>query len=96
MSVLEAWAYGLPVVMTPECNLPEGVACQAALEIRSGGGSFQGSDFSFQQGLRTLLEMSDRERADMGMRGRRLVEGKFTWQKVATNMKALYEDILSG
>ena len=96
MSVLEAWAYGLPVLMTPECNLPEGFACQAALEIRSGGGSFQGSDFSFQQGLRTLLEMSDLERAAMGMRGRHLVEERFTWQKVAAQMKELYEDILSG
>jgi len=96
MSVLEAWSYGLPVLMTPECNLPEGFACKAALEIRSAGVSFQGSDFSFQQGLRTLLEMADQERAAMGMQGRRLVEAKFTWQKVAANMNALYEDILSG
>jgi glycosyltransferase involved in cell wall biosynthesis len=94
MSVLEAWAYGLPVVMTPECNLPEGFASRAAVEIRSGAGSFQTSDFSFQQGLRTLLEMSDHERAVMGMRGRRLVEEKFTWQKVAAQMLGLYEDVL--
>jgi poly(glycerol-phosphate) alpha-glucosyltransferase len=95
MSVLEAWSYGLPVLMTPECNLPEGFACKAALEIRSGEGSFQGSDFSFQKGLRTLLEMADQERVAMGMRGRKLVEEKFTWQKVAAQMRALYEDILS-
>ena len=94
MSVLEAWAYGLPVVMTPECNLPEGFASHAALEIRSGEGSFQGSDFSFQQGLRTLLEMSDHERAAMGVRGRRLVEDRFTWPKVAAQMLGLYEDVL--
>jgi poly(glycerol-phosphate) alpha-glucosyltransferase len=30
MSVLEAWAHGLPVVMTPECNLPEGFAADAS------------------------------------------------------------------
>jgi glycosyltransferase involved in cell wall biosynthesis len=94
MSVLEAWSYGLPVVMTPECNLPEGFASRAAVEIRSGEGSFQGSDFSFQQGLRTLLEISDHERAAMGMRGRKLVEEKFTWQKVAAQMLGLYEDLL--
>jgi glycosyltransferase involved in cell wall biosynthesis len=94
MSVLEAWSYGLPVVMTPECNLPEGFASGAALEIQSGEGSFQGSDFSFQQGLRTLLEMSDRERAAMGMQGRRLVEEKFTWSKVAAQMKEVYESLL--
>lgn len=87
MSVLEAWSYGLPVVMTPECNLPEGFACGAALEIRSGKGSFQ-------WGMRALIEMTNHERAAMGMRGRRLVEERFTWSKVAGRMKALYEDVI--
>ena len=87
MSVLEAWSYGLPVVMTPECNLPEGFAYGAALEIRSGEGSFQG-------GMRALIEMTNHERAAMGMSGRRLVEERFTWPKVAAQMKALYEELL--
>jgi glycosyltransferase involved in cell wall biosynthesis len=87
MSVLEAWAYGLPVLMTPECNLPEGFASGAALEIRSGEGSFQ-------DGMRTLLEMTDQERAAMGLRGRRLVEERFTWPKVAAQMRRLYEELL--
>jgi poly(glycerol-phosphate) alpha-glucosyltransferase len=87
MSVLEAWAYGLPVVMTPECNFPEGFASGAALEIRSGEGSFQ-------NGMRTLIEMTDQERAAMGLRGRRLVEEKFTWSKVAAQMRRLYEEVL--
>ena len=90
MSVLEAWAYGLPVVMTPECNLPEGFATQAALEIRNGE---MGN--SKWDGLLALLDMSDSDRIEMGGRGRRLVEQKFTWPKVASQMKALYEDILS-
>jgi poly(glycerol-phosphate) alpha-glucosyltransferase len=87
MSVLEAWAYGLPVLMTPECNLPEGFASGAALEIRSGEGSFQ-------NGMRTLIEMTDQERAAMGLRGRLLVEEKFTWSKVAAQMRRLYEEVL--
>lgn len=33
MSVLEAWSYGLPVLMTKACNLPEGFSANAALEI---------------------------------------------------------------
>jgi poly(glycerol-phosphate) alpha-glucosyltransferase len=94
MSVLEAWSYGLPVVMTPECNLPEGFAKQAALEIRSGEGSFQGSDFSFQHGLRSLIEMTEAQRWEMGMRGRKLVEDRFTWPKVAEQMKEVYESLL--
>jgi poly(glycerol-phosphate) alpha-glucosyltransferase len=86
MSVLEAWSYGLPMVMTPECNLPEGFASGAALEIRSSAGGFEG--------MRTLIEMTDQERAAMGMRGRRLVEERFTWPKVAAQMKAVYENLL--
>jgi poly(glycerol-phosphate) alpha-glucosyltransferase len=91
MSVLEAWAYGLPVVMTPECNLPEGFATQAALEIRNGEMGNAKWD-----GLWALLDMSDSDRIEMGGRGRRLVEQKFTWPKVASQMKALYEEILGG
>jgi poly(glycerol-phosphate) alpha-glucosyltransferase len=33
MTVLEAWAYSKPVLMTPECNLPEGFEANAALRI---------------------------------------------------------------
>jgi poly(glycerol-phosphate) alpha-glucosyltransferase len=91
MSVLEAWAYGLPVVMTPECNLPEGFATQAALEIRNG--EMGNAKWS---GLQQLLDMSDSDRIEMGRRGRRLVEEKFTWPKVAAQMKQLYEEILGG
>jgi poly(glycerol-phosphate) alpha-glucosyltransferase len=32
MAVLEAWAAGVPTLMTAECNLPEGFAAGAALE----------------------------------------------------------------
>jgi poly(glycerol-phosphate) alpha-glucosyltransferase len=87
MSVLEAWAAGLPVVMTPECNLPEGFACRAALEIRN-------DEDSFRQGLQTLLEMTDGELVEMGLCGRRLVEEKFTWSRVAAQMHRLYKDVM--
>jgi poly(glycerol-phosphate) alpha-glucosyltransferase len=36
MTVLEAWAYAKPVLMTSECNLPEGFAAGAALQIGTG------------------------------------------------------------
>jgi glycosyltransferase involved in cell wall biosynthesis len=104
MSVLEAWSYGLPVVMTPECNLPEGFACGAALEILNSS-AFQPSTSHSQpatqtkldsdwEGLRSLIEMTDAQRWEMGMRGRKLVEGKFTWPKVAKSLKEIYESLL--
>ncbi len=50
MSVLEAWAYRLPVLMTDHCNLPEGFAHNAALRI--------GTDVpSIAEGLRTLFQL---------------------------------------
>jgi glycosyltransferase involved in cell wall biosynthesis len=104
MSVLEAWAYGLPVVMTPECNLPEGFASGAALEIRNSSTSQQATSHSplatptkwasDWDGLRELIEMPEAQRCAIGMRGRRLVEDKFTWPKVAARMKEIYESLL--
>ncbi len=97
MSVLEAWAYGLPVIMTPECNLPEGFAAHAAIEIRNEDkrvGSFQASPFSFINGLQTLFDMSETDRINMGRRGRLLVQEKFTWRKVASQMHMLFREFV--
>ena len=33
MVLLEAWAFGKPVLMTPQCNLPEGFEAGAAVRI---------------------------------------------------------------
>lgn len=101
MSVLEAWSYALPVVMTPECNLPEGFACGAALEIRNREPAAShsppatptklGSDWD---SLRELIEITEADRRALGMRGRRLVEERFTWPKVAKSLKEIYESLL--
>lgn len=103
MSVLEAWAYGLPVLMTPECNLPEGFAAGAAVRIgaedakKAECGKLKAESCgNIEGGLHALFEMSDVDRAAMGERGRRLVEERFTWPKVAAQMKEVYEWILGG
>ncbi len=89
MSVLEAWAYGLPVVMTDFCNLPEGFAAGAALRIEP-------NPKAIAQGLAELGGMSHADLSTMGAKGRTLVEGKFTWNKIASDMKAVYEWCLGG
>jgi poly(glycerol-phosphate) alpha-glucosyltransferase len=89
MSVLEAWAYGLPVVMTPECNLPEGFAADAAIRI--------GTDTeSIAQGLEALFSMSEGDLCKMGEKGRGLVKERFTWQTVAAQMREVYDWMLGG
>lgn len=89
MAVLEAWAYALPVLMTPACNLREGFAHSAALEIGT-------EPERIAEGIRTLVSMSDAERIAMGAAGRRLVEERFTWPNVARQMIEVYEWVLGG
>src|SRR5262249_14830197 len=89
MTVLEAWSYAKPVLMTPECNLPEGFSADAALRIGS-------SAYQIAAGLNQLFEMSDDDRAAMGTRGRTLVARQFSWPRIGEQMRTVYEWALSG
>jgi len=89
MSVLEAWSYELPVIMTDFCNLPEGFACGAAQRIEP-------EPDSISAGLTAFFAMEESARLGMGMRGRNLVGERFTWAHVADNMKAVYSWCLGG
>jgi glycosyltransferase involved in cell wall biosynthesis len=89
MTVLEAWAYGKPVLMTPECNLPEGFSAVAALRIGP-------SPEEIADGLRNLIKMSDDDRIAMGARGRDLVGKNFSWPRIGEQMRAVYEWVLGG
>lgn len=83
MAVLEAWSHGLPVLMTPECNLPEGFTAGAALRIGP-------TPPDTARGLSRLSRMAPGERRGMGARGRALVGERFTWPAVAGEMASVY------
>ncbi len=83
VSVLEAWAYGLPVAMTAHCNLPQGFAVGAAVCIDT-------TAMSIARGVLDVIAMTDEERSVMGMRGRRLVEEQFSWASYAEQMYSVY------
>lgn len=87
MVVLEAWAHSLPVLMTPQCNLPEGFATGAAIQVLP-------EVDSIAAGLVSLFETSVQDRLATGMRGRALVEAKFTWAKIAAQMHEIYSWLL--
>lgn len=89
MVVLEAWAYAKPVLMTPECNLPEGFQAGAAVPIAATESGVAG-------GLRELFAMSAADRAAMGQRARSLVEQRFTWPRVAAQMEEVYAWMLGA
>jgi glycosyltransferase involved in cell wall biosynthesis len=79
MSVLEAWACGLSVLATRECNVGDisdaqaGWECDATLD-------------SLGDGLRAALGASEAERNERGMNGRRLLGVRYSWPRIAREL----------
>lgn len=80
MVVLEAWAYGKPVLMTPQCNLPEGFQSESAIRIET-------TVESIVEGLCCMRATTREDRERIGMRGKELVRQKFTWSEVAKQVR---------
>lgn len=87
LSILEAWSYSLPVIMTSECNLPEGFSTNSAIRIEP-------TKESILEGLVSLLKMPNDELIQMGLNGRFLVQSEFSWYSVAKQMEDLYNWLL--
>ena len=89
MTVLEAWSYGLPALMTPACNLPEGIECGAAL-------SCEPRPDSIADAIDALARMDDAQRAEMGGAAKALVRERFDWNTIAAAMERLYSAVAGG
>lgn len=87
MTVLEAWAWGLPVIMTPQCNIPEGFESNAAIKIENNAESIY-------QNLTKFLSLSNEDQKNLGANGKELVKNHFTWDLSAKKMEELYEWML--
>jgi poly(glycerol-phosphate) alpha-glucosyltransferase len=87
MVVLEAWARNLPVLMTPACNLEEGFAAGAALPVDP-------EDGSICRGLDELFSMSAEQRRAIGAAGRQLISRRYSKDRVAAEMHAVYSWLL--
>lgn len=88
MAVLEAMAYGLPVVVTRQCNL----------DVSSFGGGLVGepSAESMADCLIRLFGLGDAERSAMGRRARAEVEARYTWPAIAGQFLSLYGWLSGG
>jgi len=89
MVLLEAWACGKPILMTPQCNLPEGFEAGAAVRVEP-------DEESILTGLRALLAMSDAERQAMGAKGRELAVRRYAWPVIAAEMAGVYRWLAAG
>lgn len=87
MAALEAWACGLPALLTSPCNLPEGFAAGAALRLEVGAEGIAA-------GLRTLFTLPAEQRYAMGRLGRELAAERFAWRRVAAEFDSVYRWML--
>ncbi|MFN0130100.1 MAG: glycosyltransferase [Verrucomicrobiales bacterium] len=89
MAVLEAWAMGMPTVISPQCHLPEGFQAGAAILTLP-------TKEHIVEALHQLASLTDSQRVAMGAQGRRLVAESFTWSSVAQRLHSVYAWLLDG
>jgi poly(glycerol-phosphate) alpha-glucosyltransferase len=87
MSVLEAWSYRLPVIMTKECNLSDAFEYECAIKIGT-------SIHSIEETLITFFSMSEKDQRELGDRGYKYVKNKYSWDQVAKQMFDVYSWII--
>jgi poly(glycerol-phosphate) alpha-glucosyltransferase len=83
MGALEALSCGLPVLLTPQCNLPEAESAGAAIGIAP-------DPEGIIPGLIRLFNMTPAARRAMGESGRRLIAAQFDWDVSAASFEDLY------
>jgi len=88
MSILEAMACGLPVVITRQCHFLEVEKMQAGKII----------DANVAELSETLIQllMNPLLCRKMGRSGKKLVRDQYTWEQAADKMIGCYEEILTG
>ena len=87
-TVVEALAYGKPCItstFTPWCELQEN-RC---------GWWVENTPEKLSDAIKEMMSLSDEGRRNMGLNGRRLIEAKYTWTKIAETVKTAYGE-LSG
>jgi len=82
MAVLEAAAHSLPIIMTTECNFPE-------LAIEGGALEVEPTIDELHQCLLTALNSSDQDRNSLGLKARNIVEDRYTWKTIASDINSL-------
>lgn len=87
-TVVDAMAHGKPVVTST--NTP----WQEVVERKCGWWVGNEPDV-LAKALREMMSFSDEARAEMGARGRQLVEEKYSWRAVAERLVVAYQQVLA-
>ncbi|WP_226700345.1 glycosyltransferase [Qipengyuania gaetbuli] len=87
MAVLEAWAAGVPTLMSEACHLPEGFAAGAAIDCGTGSDTIAAA-------LLAAFAMPDSEWDAMSLAARNLASGPFSQASVAKRWEGSYAALL--
>lgn len=85
---IEALAAGLPVILTDACNIPGIEEEECGIIVRPETNSIS----------EAMLQLANNRELgkQMGTRGRQLALAKYTWDRIATRMTQVYENVLLG
>lgn len=89
IAVLEAWGYGLPVAMTPECNLVDSFALGAAHPLSA-------EPVQMSMDLAKFLSAGTHQLRRMGSIGRTLVKERYSWETIAQDFSHVYDWVAAG
>lgn len=84
VSILEAWSYRLPVIMTRECNLPEAFTERAAIEVST-------DQDSIARGIIELSQLSVDNIEKIVENAESLLVKKFSWGCIGSDMAKTYQ-----
>lgn len=85
MAVLEAWSYGLPTIITDECNLPESFDAGVSFRLSHSEG--------IELGLRKFLNATLFELRTKSVESKAFVEANYTWRKVVESLLPKFIEI---
>ncbi len=83
VAVLEAWAHSLPVIMTPQCNLPIGFSANGAIKVEA-------NTESVCEGLNLMATMNSADRDSMGANGLKIARENYDWNVIGKQFAELY------
>lgn len=89
VSVLEAWSYKLPVLMTEACNLNAGFDTKAAIKLE-----LQEADIA--EKIMKMGGLDEKQLVEMGTNGFRLVQSNFDWKNIAEKFEKTYRWLIDG
>jgi glycosyltransferase involved in cell wall biosynthesis len=87
MVVAEALSYGIPVITTKGAPWEELTTLHCGWRVDIGGEPLA-------EAMRTAMLLTDEQRWEMGIRGRRLAEEKYSWPKIARKIISVYKWVL--